>query len=122
MSEGAHPHPDREDDRIDHVQRFEAMLSNNDEYFFDVEAFEQIIEHYLDMSEPRKARQVLDYARVQHPGSVDLLFCGLAKSLAPPRVSATRRMSISEPNYLREKDVLNILFLITFFILLKGVS
>lgn len=75
MNEGPSPLPDREDDRTDHVQRFEAMLSRNDHYFFDVEEFELIIEHYLDNNEPKKARQVLDYAHKQHPGSVDLLFC-----------------------------------------------
>ncbi|MCB0790572.1 MAG: tetratricopeptide repeat protein [Flavobacteriales bacterium] len=75
MSEGHLPQPEREDDRLDSVQRFEAMLDRNDHYFFDVEEFEMIIEHYLEQSEPRRARQVLDYARQQHPASVDLLFC-----------------------------------------------
>ncbi|MCB9170138.1 MAG: tetratricopeptide repeat protein [Flavobacteriales bacterium] len=75
MSEGHLPHPEREDDRTESVQRFEAMVDRNDHYFFDVEEFEMIIEHYLEQSEPRKARQVLEYARTQHPGSVDLLFC-----------------------------------------------
>ncbi|MBK8340554.1 MAG: tetratricopeptide repeat protein [Flavobacteriales bacterium] len=75
MSEGHPSLPDREDDRTEYVQRFEDMLSKNDHYFFDVEEFELIIEHYLDNNELKKARQVLDYARQQHPGSVDLLFC-----------------------------------------------
>ncbi|MBP6697979.1 MAG: tetratricopeptide repeat protein, partial [Flavobacteriales bacterium] len=75
MSEGHPSLPDREDDRTEYVQRFEDMLSRNDHYFFDVEEFELIIEHYLDNNDLKKARQVLDYARQQHPGSVDLLFC-----------------------------------------------
>lgn len=73
MNEGHLPLPDR-DDRQDCVERYEAMLHRNDHYFFDVEEFEVIIEHYLENNELRKAKEVLDYARVQHPGSLDLLF------------------------------------------------
>lgn len=74
MNEGHQPLPDR-DDQYDCVERYEAMLHRNDHYFFDVEEFELIIEHYLEQNDLRKARQVLDYAYKQHPGSLDLLFC-----------------------------------------------
>ena len=74
MNEGHLPFSDREDDQQDCVQRYEDMLSRNDQCFFDVEEFELIIDHYLDNSELRKAREVLTYAHRQHPGSVSLLF------------------------------------------------
>ena len=51
------------------------MLTRNDHYFFDVEEFEMIIEHYLEQNDPRKAGSVLEYAKQQHPGALDLLFC-----------------------------------------------
>ncbi len=73
MNEGHLPLPDRNDQR-DCVERYEAMLHKNDRYFFDVEEFEMIIEHYLDENDLRQAKSVLDYAKVQHPGSLDLLF------------------------------------------------
>jgi tetratricopeptide (TPR) repeat protein len=73
MNEGHLPLPDRNDQR-DCVERYEAMLDRNARYFFDVEEFELIIEHYLDENDLRKAKSVLDYAKVQHPGSLDLLF------------------------------------------------
>jgi tetratricopeptide (TPR) repeat protein len=74
MNEGHQPLPDR-DDQQDCVERYEAMLHRNDRYFFDVEEFELIIEHYLERNDLRQAKQVLDYANQQHPGSLDLLFC-----------------------------------------------
>jgi len=67
--------PDREDDQQGCIRRYEAMLHRNDHYFFDVEEFETIIEHYLEKNELRRAKDVLDYARAQHPGAPDLLFC-----------------------------------------------
>jgi len=74
MNEGHQPLPER-DDQQDCVERYEAMLDRNDRYFFDVEEFELIIEHYLDRNDLRKAKDVLDFAYQQHPGSQDLLFC-----------------------------------------------
>ncbi len=74
MNEGPLPLPDR-DDQQNCVERYESMLNTNDLYFFDVEEFEMIIDHYLEQSDLRKAKQVLDLAHQQHPGSLDLLFC-----------------------------------------------
>jgi tetratricopeptide (TPR) repeat protein len=75
MNEGYLPLPDRDDDQQGCVERYEAMLNRNDHYFFDVEEFEMIIEHYLEQNDLRKAKQVLDYAHQQHPGALDLMFC-----------------------------------------------
>lgn len=74
MNEGHQPLPER-DDQHDCVERYEAMLDRNDRYFFDVEEFELIIEHYLEKNDLRKAKDVLDFAYQQHPGAQDLLFC-----------------------------------------------
>ena len=75
MNEGSLPLPDRDDELNSCIERFEAMLHRNDHYFFDVEEFEIIIEHYLEQNDLRKAREVLTYAHQQHPGSMDLKFC-----------------------------------------------
>ena len=75
MSEGHLPHPERNDQLHRCVERYEAMRRQNTTFFFDVEEFEIIIEHYLEQSDARRAREVLDLAQRQHPGSVDLMFC-----------------------------------------------
>ncbi len=75
MNEGPLPLPDRDDDQQGCVERYEEMLDRNDHYFFDVEEFEMIIEHYLEQNDLKKARQVLEYASKQHPGALDLMFC-----------------------------------------------
>lgn len=67
--------PFENDNTHEYISRYEQMLQQNDEYFFDVEQFELIIEHYLDRNESAKASQVLKFARSQHPSSVELLFC-----------------------------------------------
>ncbi|MEZ4740107.1 MAG: tetratricopeptide repeat protein [Flavobacteriales bacterium] len=74
MNEGPSAQPER-DDLHDCVERYEAMCEQNAHYFFDVEEFEIIIEHYLEESDAKRANEVLGYARQQHPGSQDLMFC-----------------------------------------------
>ncbi|MFN6114838.1 MAG: tetratricopeptide repeat protein, partial [Flavobacteriales bacterium] len=74
MNEGSPSLPERNEDQQSCVQRYEAMLHSNGHYFFDVEEFELIIDHYLEQNELRRAQEVLEYARQQHPGSLDLLF------------------------------------------------
>ncbi len=75
MNEGSSPLPERDGDVHDCVERYEAMREQNEHFFFDVEEFELIIEHYLEASDPRRAEEVLGYGQQQHPGSLDLLFC-----------------------------------------------
>lgn len=60
---------------MDCVKRYESMLDLDLRYFFDVEEFEVIIEHYLEQNEARKAWSVLEYAKAQHPRSADLMYC-----------------------------------------------
>ncbi|MEO8066529.1 MAG: tetratricopeptide repeat protein [Flavobacteriales bacterium] len=75
MNEGKSPRNERSGHAIQCVQRYESMLHRNEKLFFDVEEFETIIGHYLEQNEWRRAKQVLDLAVEQHPGSNDLLFC-----------------------------------------------
>ena len=48
------------------VERYEQMIRNKDQYFFDSQAFENIIEYYIEKNDPIKALQVADYAMSQH--------------------------------------------------------
>src|SRR5438067_385259 len=49
------------------VERYEEMIRNHDQYFFDAQAFENIIDYYIEKNDPAKALQVVEYARNQHP-------------------------------------------------------
>src|ERR1700743_1324234 len=49
------------------VERYEEMIRNHDQYFFDAQAFENIIDYYIEKNDPVKALQVVEYARAQHP-------------------------------------------------------
>lgn len=73
MNDGYQPLPDR-DAQQGCVQRYEAMLSRNHQSFFDVEEFELIIDHYLEQNDARRAKEVLELAQRQHPGSLDIMF------------------------------------------------
>ena len=75
MNEGSLPSPERNGDIHDCVERYEAMREQNAHFFFDVEEFELIIEHYLESNDSRRAEEVLGYAQQQHPDALDLKFC-----------------------------------------------
>ena len=49
------------------VERYEEMIRNHDQYFFDAQAFENIIDYYIEKNDPPKALQVAEYACNQHP-------------------------------------------------------
>lgn len=53
--------------------RFENMLNRVEAYFFDVDEFERIIDHYLDTNHFTKAIDAVSYGINQHPGSTNLL-------------------------------------------------
>ena len=61
-----------ENDYTASLNRFELMLKKNEHYFFDVEVFETLIDHYLDNSEEEKAKQAIDISLLQHPDSSTL--------------------------------------------------
>ena len=49
------------------VERYEEMIRNQDQYFFDAQAFEYIIDNYIEKNDPVKAIQVVEFALNQHP-------------------------------------------------------
>ncbi|MGJ1316266.1 tetratricopeptide repeat protein, partial [Sphingobacterium multivorum] len=55
------------------VDRYEEMLRNEDQYFFDSKAFEGIIDYYTEKNDPVKALQVTEYAISQHPFDITFL-------------------------------------------------
>ena len=54
------------------VNRFEEMLKNNTQYFFDVFEFESIIDYYIESNKANNALNVVQYAVQQHPGSLSI--------------------------------------------------
>ncbi|NCP45840.1 MAG: hypothetical protein GW818_05300, partial [Flavobacteriales bacterium] len=69
MEENLDSYNEDEDDYTASLNRFEKMLTNNEHYFFDVEEFEDLINHYLDSNELEKAKQVIEISLEQHPSS-----------------------------------------------------
>ena len=55
------------------VDRYEEMIRNEDQYFFDSKAFEGIIDYYIEINDPIKALHVADYAINQHPFDITFL-------------------------------------------------
>lgn len=56
------------------VERYEAMRNRRAPVYFDVEDLELIIDHYLQENDARRAKEALDFAKAQHPGSVELMY------------------------------------------------
>ena len=56
-----------------YIERFEEMLKRNEQYFFDVEEFEDIIDFYLNKNNPGKALEAIKLASLQHPASTEIL-------------------------------------------------
>lgn len=54
------------------VQKFEKMRKNNENYFFDVIEFENIIDYYIDSNNSLKAFEAATLASEQHPNSVSI--------------------------------------------------
>ena len=54
------------------VTRFESMLAKKENYYFDCEEFQDIIEYYLFRSDFEKAQYVVSYSLNLHPASIDL--------------------------------------------------
>lgn len=61
---------DREE--AEFVRRFEEMLRNKEVYFFDIEAYESIIDYYISMGKLEEALQACNFALEQYPYSTDL--------------------------------------------------
>ena len=55
------------------LSRFEQMLKNDSNYYFDVEEFEQIVEYYMDLNQNGKALKAIKYAFKLHPDALHLM-------------------------------------------------
>ncbi len=67
---------DDEDNYFEHeaemeksIEKYEAMLKDNDSVYFDSEEFEYIIDHYTKNNELKRSRQAVEMAMSQHPES-----------------------------------------------------
>ena len=58
-----------ENDNIQAIDRYEEMIQKNEQYFFDVYQFEDIIDHYFDERKYNKALEAIEIAMGQHPGT-----------------------------------------------------
>jgi tetratricopeptide (TPR) repeat protein len=56
------------------VQRYELMLAEDTRYFFDLGAFEQIIDHYKDLHKFEEALNATELALEQYPFAEELKF------------------------------------------------
>ncbi len=57
----------------DLIKRFEQMLEAGEQYFFDVEEFDEIISYYIEERASKRAFEVLSMAKSQHPATGDLI-------------------------------------------------
>jgi len=63
-----------EDERFeDIIKRFEAMLQTNENIFFDLEDFLDIVDEYISLGNFNMASKAIDIALQQYPANVDLL-------------------------------------------------
>ena len=54
------------------LSKFESMLKTNNVYFFDATEFEEIIQHYFNISKLSLAKKSIQLGLEQHPSSVAL--------------------------------------------------
>jgi tetratricopeptide (TPR) repeat protein len=66
---------DRHEDVLQSVKRFESMLKRAESSFFDLDTFEQIVEHYMEEGKFEEASQACEIALEQYPYSVELMLC-----------------------------------------------
>jgi len=72
MEEDFNQYSEEEEDFTESLNRFEQMLQKNEHYFFDVEEFEILIDHYLEKTDTNTAKKVIDISLEQHPSSTTL--------------------------------------------------
>lgn len=58
------------------VKRFNDLINQEQSIYFDVDDFEEIIDHYVIIGDYLKAQQISGYALKVHPGSVPLMLRG----------------------------------------------
>ncbi|PIR13039.1 MAG: hypothetical protein COV50_06980, partial [Flavobacteriales bacterium CG11_big_fil_rev_8_21_14_0_20_35_7] len=52
-----------------YITKFESMLKTNSVFFFDLEAFEVITHHYMDIGKISLAKNAIQLGLSQHPSS-----------------------------------------------------
>lgn len=65
--------PEGSQERFLVISRYESMLSQNQNAFFDTHEFEEIIHYYLENGKFAKAKQAVQRALEQHPKATELL-------------------------------------------------
>ncbi len=55
------------------VERYERMMAKGEHHFYDVEEFEDIMDHYMAFGKIAQAMEVLRLAKAQHPFDFDLM-------------------------------------------------
>ena len=55
------------------IGKFESMLKTKELKFFDLCEFEEIVNHYIDISDFTKTKKAIDLGLNQHPNSCELL-------------------------------------------------
>ena len=56
------------------ISRFEEMIKNSKEFFFDVQDFEDIIDYYLERSDFSNCQKAIEAAKNQHPSCTAFKF------------------------------------------------
>ena len=69
----SHENQPEHNDGNQSVERFERMLQNDEFYFFDVDEFEDLIDHYIEAGNPKNALKAVEMGCEQHPSSFSLL-------------------------------------------------
>ena len=85
------------------VNRYEEMIRNEDQYFFDSIAFEGIIDFYTEKNDPIKALQVISFAMNQHPFETSFLL-KKAQILATLLESEAALDALSQAEILQPSD------------------
>lgn len=54
------------------IQKFEDMIENNEELYFDTEELEDIIVYYLELGDLKSAENAVQYGLNLHPSSIEI--------------------------------------------------
>lgn len=79
----------------DLIGRFEQMLEQRENYFFETDEFYEIIAYYLDVGDLPYAKKAIGYASAMYPSSIDIQIKKLEYLLMVNRLKEASRM-ISE--------------------------
>ncbi len=98
----SHENANEHQDENQSILRFEKMLKNNEFYFFDVDEFEGLIDHYIEIGNPKHALKAVEMGCEQHPSAFSLLLykAQLLASTHKPRkaLEVLNKVEAVEPN------------------------